>query len=131
DLCEPNVVTELPKALFKKPKLRDNYSAAGLDCEDGAKLRRPVFGKRNVKKKFDNPGDLCEPNVVTELPKALFKKPKLRDNYSAAGLDCEDGAKLRRPVFGKRNVKKKFDNPELSLMALGLFLMARLRFRVM
>nr|GEV37610.1 hypothetical protein CTI12_AA571960 [Tanacetum cinerariifolium] len=79
--------------------------------------------------------------------------PKLRDNYSAAGLDCEDGAKLRRPVFGKRNVKKKVDNPdmkaimdtlsgtlsslsllilsELSLMALGLFLMARLRFRVM
>ncbi|GKB17125.1 hypothetical protein Tco_0851048 [Tanacetum coccineum] len=40
--------------------------------------------------------DLCEPNVVTELPKPLFKKTKLRDNYSAAGLDCEDGAKLRR-----------------------------------
>ncbi|GJZ40305.1 MRN complex-interacting protein [Tanacetum coccineum] len=54
--------------------------------------------------------DLCEPNVVTELPKPLFKKPKLRDNYSAAGLDCEDGAKLRRLVFGKRNVKKKVDN---------------------
>ena len=49
-------MTELPKPLFKKPKLRDNYSAAGLDCEDGAKLRRPVFGKRNVKKKVDYPG---------------------------------------------------------------------------
>nr|GEZ68293.1 MRN complex-interacting protein [Tanacetum cinerariifolium] len=61
-------------------------------------------------------GDLCEPNVVTELPKPLFKKPKLRDDYSAAGLDCEDGAKLRRPVFGKRNVKKKVDNPDLKVM---------------
>ncbi|PWA39442.1 hypothetical protein CTI12_AA571960 [Artemisia annua] len=61
----------------------------------------------------DDQGDLCEPNVVTELPKPLFKKPKLRDNYSAAGLDCEDGAKLRRPVFGKRNVKKKVDYPDL------------------
>ncbi|GKC12408.1 hypothetical protein Tco_1009190 [Tanacetum coccineum] len=56
DLCEPNVVTELPKPLFKKPKLRDNYSATGLDWEDAAKLRRPEFGKRNVKKKVDNPG---------------------------------------------------------------------------
>ncbi|PWA78815.1 hypothetical protein CTI12_AA211370 [Artemisia annua] len=56
DLCEPNVVTELPKPLFKKPKLRDNYSAVGLDCADGAKPRRPVFGKRNVKKKVDYPG---------------------------------------------------------------------------
>ncbi|PWA59994.1 hypothetical protein CTI12_AA380840 [Artemisia annua] len=56
-------------------------------------------------------GDLCEPNVVTELPKPLFKKPKLRDNNSAVGLDCEDGAKLRRPVFGKRNIKKKVDYP--------------------
>ncbi|PWA63237.1 hypothetical protein CTI12_AA356320 [Artemisia annua] len=56
-------------------------------------------------------GDLCEPNVVTELPKPLFKKPKMRDNNSAVGLDCEDGAKLRRPVFGKRNIKKKVDYP--------------------
>lgn len=59
----------------------------------------------------DDQGDLCEPNVVTELPKPLFKKPKLRDNCSAAGLDCEDGANLRRPVFGKRNIKKKADYP--------------------
>nr|GEX01007.1 MRN complex-interacting protein [Tanacetum cinerariifolium] len=59
----------------------------------------------------DDQGDLCEANVVTELPKPLFKKPKLRDDYSAAGLDSEDGAKLRRPVFGKRNIKKKVDNP--------------------
>ncbi|KAI3798251.1 hypothetical protein L1987_33522 [Smallanthus sonchifolius] len=51
----------------------------------------------------DDEGELCEPNVVTELPKPIFKKPKLRNNYSAAGLD---GEKLSRPVFGK----KKFDN---------------------
>ncbi|GKB83452.1 ribonuclease H-like domain-containing protein, partial [Tanacetum coccineum] len=46
------------------------------------------------------------PNVVTELPKPLFKKPKLRDNYSAAGLDCEDGAMLRRPGTAAQKSKK-------------------------
>ncbi|PWA83320.1 hypothetical protein CTI12_AA169830 [Artemisia annua] len=51
--------------------------------------------------------------------KPLFKKPKLRDNYAAAGLDCEDGAKLRRPVFGKRNVKKKVDNQDKELRTIG------------
>ena len=49
-------MTELPKPLFKKPKLRDTYSAAGLDCEDGTKLRRLMFGKRNAKMKVDYPG---------------------------------------------------------------------------
>ncbi|KAL7583154.1 uncharacterized protein LOC111919493 [Lactuca sativa] len=58
----------------------------------------------------DDEGDLCEPNVVTELPKPLFKKPKLRANYSAAGLDREDGEELRRPVFGKRISNKKINN---------------------
>lgn len=47
---------------------------------------------------------------MTELPKPLFKKPKLRANYSAAGLDREDGEELRRPVFGKRISNKKINN---------------------
>lgn len=47
-------MTELPKPLFKKPKLRDDYSSsAGFD---GEKLRKPVFGKRIFNKKIDNPG---------------------------------------------------------------------------
>lgn len=41
---------------------------------------------------------------MTELPKPLFKKPKLRNDYASAGLD---GEQLLRPVFGKRNVKRK------------------------
>ncbi|KVI07233.1 hypothetical protein Ccrd_014410 [Cynara cardunculus var. scolymus] len=60
----------------------------------------------------DDEGDLCEPNVVTELPKPLFKKPKLSYNYSEAGLDSEDGERLRKPVFGKRITKRKINNPD-------------------
>ncbi|XP_021994127.1 uncharacterized protein LOC110890791 isoform X2 [Helianthus annuus] len=56
----------------------------------------------------DDEGELCEPNFVTELPKPLFKKPKLRNNYSA---DCENGENLQRPVFQKRNTKKNVNNP--------------------
>ncbi|KAK9052457.1 hypothetical protein SSX86_029086 [Deinandra increscens subsp. villosa] len=62
DQGEPNVVTELPKPLFKKPKLSNNYSAAGLDREQ---LHRPVFGKRNVKNKknVNSPGNETGPVV--------------------------------------------------------------------
>lgn len=60
----------------------------------------------------DDEGELCELNIVTELPKPLFKKPKLRCNYSAAGFDFEDDVKLRIPAFGKRNVNKKIYNPD-------------------
>nr|XP_043614565.1 MRN complex-interacting protein [Erigeron canadensis] len=52
-------------------------------------------------------GDPCEPNVVTELPKAWFKKPKLADRYSPpSGFG---GQNLRKPVFGKRAGKKKIN----------------------
>ncbi|KAM7514648.1 hypothetical protein LguiA_004231 [Lonicera macranthoides] len=42
---------------------------------------------------------------VTELPKALFRKPKLR-NYSVRS-DTDDGEKLFKPVFSKRNADKQ------------------------
>lgn len=42
---------------------------------------------------------------MTELPKALFRKPKRR-NYSV-GSDTEDGEKLFKPVFSKRNADKQ------------------------
>ncbi|KAL4557686.1 hypothetical protein LXL04_035873 [Taraxacum kok-saghyz] len=60
-------------------------------------------------------GELCEPNVVTELPKPLFKKPNLRANYSASGLDREDDEPLRKPVFGKRIVNKKINDSDKEL----------------
>ncbi|XP_076954585.1 uncharacterized protein LOC143629108 [Bidens hawaiensis] len=60
----------------------------------------------------DQRGELCEPNVVTEMPKPLFKKPKLKNTYSpaaaAAAAAAADNQKLRRPVFTKRN---KINNP--------------------
>ncbi|CAI9778001.1 unnamed protein product [Fraxinus pennsylvanica] len=45
--------------------------------------------------------DGFEPMIVTEMPKALFKKPKLR-NYSTGGSGFKDGEKLFEPVFAKR-----------------------------
>ncbi|KAF5955259.1 hypothetical protein HYC85_008115 [Camellia sinensis] len=48
--------------------------------------------------------DVFEPKIVTELPKALFKKPKLNTNSS--GLGTENGEKGFRAVFSKRNSNK-------------------------
>ncbi|CAA2934707.1 Hypothetical predicted protein [Olea europaea subsp. europaea] len=45
--------------------------------------------------------DGFEPMIVTEMPKALFKKPKLK-NYSTDGSGFKDGEKLLKPVFAKR-----------------------------
>lgn len=57
DGFEPKIVTEMPKALFKRPKLK-NYSA---------KVNTSV-----------DEGEEFEPKMVIEMPKALFKKPKLK-----------------------------------------------------
>ncbi|KAA8522568.1 hypothetical protein F0562_013071 [Nyssa sinensis] len=46
-------------------------------------------------------GDVFEPEIMTELPKALFRKPKL--NKDSTELDATDSEKLLRPVFSKRN----------------------------
>ncbi|XP_043692336.1 uncharacterized protein LOC122642793 isoform X2 [Telopea speciosissima] len=52
-------------------------------------------------------GGVSEPKIVTELPKEMFKKPKLK-NYSA-GLDTGDGAnRLLKPNFSNR---KRVINP--------------------
>ncbi|KAL6962566.1 hypothetical protein U1Q18_051960 [Sarracenia purpurea var. burkii] len=45
-----------------------------------------------------------EEKIVTELPKALFKRPKL--NTYSSGLGTEDGEKGFKPVFPKRNPDK-------------------------
>ncbi|XP_028061061.1 uncharacterized protein LOC114264573 isoform X1 [Camellia sinensis] len=52
----------------------------------------------------DQREDVFEPKIVTELPKALFKKPKLNTNSS--GLGTENGEKGFRAVFSKRNSNK-------------------------
>ncbi|KAK2976242.1 hypothetical protein RJ640_021953 [Escallonia rubra] len=49
--------------------------------------------------------DVLEAHFVTELPTAVFKKPKLR-GYSA-GSDTEEGGKHFRPVFGRRNAGRQ------------------------
>ncbi|MCD7455491.1 hypothetical protein HAX54_028333 [Datura stramonium] len=44
-------------------------------------------------------GDVMEPKVVTELPKELFGKPKLKNYFAVAGHF--------KPVFSKRNARKQ------------------------
>ncbi|KAJ8541467.1 hypothetical protein K7X08_002283 [Anisodus acutangulus] len=47
----------------------------------------------------ESSGDVMEPKIVTELPKELFRKPKVK-NYSAV-------AGPFKPVFSKRNARKQ------------------------
>ncbi|KAG5612445.1 hypothetical protein H5410_023726 [Solanum commersonii] len=44
-------------------------------------------------------GDIMEPKIVTELPKELFRRPRL-NNYSAVAGNF-------KPVFSKRNARKQ------------------------
>ncbi|KAJ8537953.1 hypothetical protein K7X08_014493 [Anisodus acutangulus] len=44
-------------------------------------------------------GDVMEPKIVTELPKELFRKPKVKNNSAVAGHF--------KPVFSKRNARKQ------------------------
>ncbi|KAM5562153.1 hypothetical protein ABKV19_017397, partial [Rosa sericea] len=60
---EPQVVTELPPELFKKPKLNKYYDASGsADKENGGvyelQNRRPVISKRNSDKHVLSPPDV-------------------------------------------------------------------------
>ena len=52
-------------------------------------------------------GELCKTNVVTELLQLLFKKPKLRPNYSAPGLDREDDEELRKTLLERESGTRK------------------------
>ncbi|XP_076907823.1 uncharacterized protein LOC143564435 [Bidens hawaiensis] len=69
----------------------------------------------------DQRGELCELNVVTEMPKPLFKKPKLMNTYSpAAAAAASDNQKLQRPVFAKRNKFNNNNNPVKEIVKGGM-----------
>ncbi|KAL5703567.1 hypothetical protein ACHQM5_022099 [Ranunculus cassubicifolius] len=76
---EPVVVTELPKELFKKPRL-DNYSTGPIK-PGGKKLYSPTFEKRKPNNKPRN--------------------SQAKQNHSL-GLNKPEGKKLYSPTFGKR-----------------------------
>ncbi|KAF5208441.1 hypothetical protein FRX31_001972 [Thalictrum thalictroides] len=59
-----------------------------------------------------------EPQIVTELPKELFKKPRLK-NYSA-GMNKTDGKKLYSPTFEKRKTNNKPCNSQAKRSSAGL-----------
>ncbi|KAL8233346.1 hypothetical protein R6Q57_003124 [Mikania cordata] len=106
ELCEPNVVTELPKPLFKKPKLRNTYSAA---CEDGKILGRPAFGRRNVKRKVNDPGE--EPRTTV---KENFKRVA-ENQYDHDTVD--DCSVYGRSISMMTNIMKP--NPKWNACADG------------
>ncbi|KAK9270808.1 hypothetical protein L1049_026393 [Liquidambar formosana] len=64
---EPEIVTELPKEVFKKPKLK-NYSTGSSTKDGGDGLFRPVFSKRDTTKHVVVPQDKeprkCQPTMT-------------------------------------------------------------------
>ncbi|KAJ7973990.1 UPF0544 protein C5orf45-like [Quillaja saponaria] len=62
-------------------------------------LDQPDHQKGTVEEQGQK-GDEFEPKVVTELPRNMFKKPKL-DKYSS-GFDTGESDKLYKPVFSRR-----------------------------
>lgn len=94
---EPQIVTEIPKALFKRPKFK-NYSAkVNTTIDEGEQILDQNVDTVDTCLWFillsfyfcliDSliwfTGDNFKPKIVTEMPKAVFKKPKLK-NYSVA-----------------------------------------------
>ncbi|XP_019154706.1 PREDICTED: uncharacterized protein LOC109151239 [Ipomoea nil] len=75
------------------------------------------FEDESVEKEDEqSTGDGLETRIVTELPKAVFKRPKL-SNYSAGSeSDCK---KRFRPTFTKRDTRKQstFQGKDIGMMA--------------
>lgn len=57
------------------------------------------------KLEYGNAGEEPGPMVVTELPKEMFKKPRLKNDFGQNSGDHGDG-NLYKPVFSKRNASK-------------------------
>ncbi|XP_059279941.1 uncharacterized protein LOC132033843 [Lycium ferocissimum] len=74
----------------------NNQSHASSKRTDWTQYLDP---EENSIEKDDNSGDVMDPKIVTELPKELFRKPKVK-NYSAV-------AGHFKPVFSKRNARKQ------------------------
>nr|GMD50149.1 UPF0544 protein C5orf45 homolog [Ipomoea batatas] len=77
------------------------------------------FEDESVEKEDEqSTGDGLETRIVTELPKAVFKRPKL-SNYSAESES--DSNKRFRPTFTKRGTRKQstFQGKDIGMMAKG------------
>ncbi|KAF9609214.1 hypothetical protein IFM89_014408 [Coptis chinensis] len=84
---EPEIATELPKEMFKKPRLK-NYST-GMNKSGGKKLYSPTFAKRKT--------DSKPSNSQVKSYSAELNKPK--------------ETKLYNPTFAKR---KSFNSPAIT-----------------
>nr|GLL39496.1 uncharacterized protein LOC109151239 [Ipomoea trifida] len=75
------------------------------------------FEDESVEKEDEqSTGDGLETRIVTELPKAVFKRPKL-SNYSVGSES--DSKKRFRPTFTKRDTRKQstFQGKDIGMMA--------------
>jgi hypothetical protein len=59
-------------------------------------------------------GDEYDKNFVTEYPRAMFKKPKLKSGSSRS--ITKDGEKFYRPMFSQRSVSKHIDSPGIGIL---------------
>ncbi|PIA47866.1 hypothetical protein AQUCO_01400453v1 [Aquilegia coerulea] len=94
----------------KENKKRSNWSEY-LDPEEQLEEERGELEE-------DGKGGDYGPLIVTELPKEMFKKPRLK-NYSA-GMNKTDGKKLYSPTFEKRKANNKPCNSPVKRSSAGL-----------
>ncbi|KAI3465423.1 hypothetical protein Pfo_022086 [Paulownia fortunei] len=78
---EPMVVTEVPKALFKKPKVKD-YSSNGYGTE---KLFKPLFPDTSNAKRHRN--DHSQDVQLTEFEQTSCERDSKRSEYSMRAQD--------------------------------------------
>ncbi|KAH8515627.1 hypothetical protein H0E87_004179 [Populus deltoides] len=91
------VVTELPKEMFKKPRLKNDFGQNSGDHGDG-NLYKPVFSKRNASK----------------IPMSRDKESRKYQSTKAAGnskwSDCrtqvEEEERISQPTTGKTKASK-------------------------
>ncbi|KAL3735462.1 hypothetical protein ACJRO7_024569 [Eucalyptus globulus] len=80
---------------------------------DGRKLKRSDWSEFldvEQEKRDEEEGDDGGMKIVTELPKEIFKKSKLRDSsHQSAG---SKGDKLFTPLFAKRSIRKQTTSPD-------------------
>ncbi|KAL3617764.1 hypothetical protein CASFOL_038085 [Castilleja foliolosa] len=74
---EPMVVTEIPKALFKKPKLKD-YSSNGYGSE---KMYKPNFSNRRNSKRQPNENSQDTQSQTTEFEQISSERASKKSDY--------------------------------------------------
>ncbi|KAI9399213.1 hypothetical protein POPTR_002G062800v4 [Populus trichocarpa] len=91
------VVTELPKEMFKKPRLKNDFGQNSGDHGDG-NLYKPVFSKRNASK--------IPMSRDKESRKYQSTKPAGNSKWSDCMTQAEEEERISQPTTGKTKASK-------------------------